>query len=245
MSSASSSAEEFREQWVRRERLFKEHLSCNPTNRIHIVPGSIDFAEASRNFHLLPQQEVPDKEKNLLRKRALDRLRWDLLAPPSTVQIIDVNEVGKPSWQSMLMNPKHPLADEAVTEVPRSRMCIVFDMIEGWECWERYEGNPPPAPLLIENIDGKTITIEQFIVKVSEYAQSLRETIFECEGRAWSRHESACLWFDAVSGPKRRDAEDPDVLFYVDFTSNSWSSSSEIEADLVRKEKRFIENRSK
>ncbi|KAH6848488.1 hypothetical protein BKA58DRAFT_285389, partial [Alternaria rosae] len=127
-------------------------------------------------------QEVPHEETSLLCKKALDRLRWDLLAPPSTVQVIDVNEEGEPIWRSILVDPKHPLADEAVTEVPRSRMRIVFGMLEGWECWERYEDNPPPAPLLIENIDGKTITIEQFIVKVSEYAQSLRETIFECKG---------------------------------------------------------------
>ncbi|KAI4611876.1 uncharacterized protein J4E87_010378 [Alternaria ethzedia] len=240
MSSRSYSAEEFRREWMKRERLFKEHMSCHPTNGIHIAPGSIDFAEASRNFRLFPE-EVPREEEGLLHTSALDRLRWNLLAPPSTVLIIDSNEEGEPSWRPMLVDPKHPLADEAVTEVPRSRMCVAFDMVEAWECWERYDDNPPPPPLLIENSDGNAITIEQFIVKVSRYAQRLRETIFECEGRALSGSEGACLWFDAAFGPKRKDAEDPDILFLVGFTSNFWFSSSQIEADHVQKEKRFVD----
>ncbi|KAI4618778.1 hypothetical protein J4E80_005382 [Alternaria sp. BMP 0032] len=241
MSSVSSSAEEFREHWVRRERLFKDHLLSDPTNTVHMAPGSIDFAEASRNFRLLPE-EVPREEESLLHTSALDRLRWNLLAPPSTVLIIDSNKEGEPSWRLMLVDPKHPLANKAVTEVPRSRMCVASDMVEAWECWERYDDNPPPPPLLIENSDGKAITIEQFIVKVSQYAQSLRETIFECEGRALSGSEGACLWFDAAFGPKRKDAEDPDILFLVGFTSNLWYSSSQIEAEHVQKEKRFFES---
>jgi hypothetical protein len=230
-----------------------------------------------------------------LRIEALNRLKWNVLASPSTVEVVDLNKAGELCWKPLSTDPKHPLAEEPVTSSSTSHIHIELAQIYYWECLgmidkspppllihnpdgraitveqfvsevsayaqglrgmiyetedlsfgdSSYEDNPPPAPLLIENIDGKTITIEQFIVKVSEYAQSLRETIFECKGRAWSRYERACLWFDAVSGPKRRDAEDPDVLFYVDFTSNSWSSSNEIEADLVRKEKRFIENRSK
>ncbi|KAI4702814.1 hypothetical protein J4E89_010151 [Alternaria sp. Ai002NY15] len=132
-SSVSSSAEEFREHWVRRERLFKDHLLSDPTNTVHMAPGSIDFAEASRNFRLTPE-EVPREEESLLHTSALDRLRWNLLAPPSTVLIIDSNEEGEPSWRPMLVDPKHPLSDEAVTEVPRSRMCVAFDMVEAWEC---------------------------------------------------------------------------------------------------------------
>jgi len=104
-----------------------------PSNPVHIPPGSIDFAEASRNFRLIPQ-EVPREEESLLHTSALDRLRWNLLAPPSTVQIIDSDEDREPMWRLMLVDLKHPLADEAVTEVPRSRMCVAFDMVEAREC---------------------------------------------------------------------------------------------------------------
>jgi len=68
--------------------------------------------------------------------------------------------------------------------------------------------------------------------------------IFECEGRALSGSEGACLWFDAAFGPKCKDAEDPDILFLVGFTSNIWYSSSQIEADHVQKEKKFAERSS-
>jgi hypothetical protein len=137
-----------------------------------------------------------------------------------------------------LLSPKHPLADEAVTKIPRSRMRIVLNMIEYWECWfdmDMMDDIPPP--LLIENSDGRAITVEQFIVEVSKYAESLRDTIYEIEDRGPWQKEDARVYYFLITGPKYREAEDPDVVFAIHHISDITNSVRDFEDEWVRKER--------
>jgi hypothetical protein len=100
----------------------------------------------------------------------------------------------------------------------------------------------PPPPFLIENANGRDISIEQFVTSLSEYATAMREQIFECEDRQEREWEGACLYVDYVGGPSRKEVGDPDVLFKVSLLSISTSHAEAIEKDSVRMEKKFVES---
>ncbi|KAF2825915.1 hypothetical protein CC86DRAFT_407160 [Ophiobolus disseminans] len=74
-----------------------------------------------------------------------------------------------------------------------------------------------PPPLLIENADGRPISLGQLITKLHDYTIGLRDLIYEIEDREAS--DNAHLYFSGLSGPNRRDLEDMDYLFRV----HAWS----------------------
>lgn len=139
-----------------------------------------DAADARRSSadtsHL---QRIPKEDDASLKIEALNRLKWNVLASPSTAEVVDLNKAGELCWQPLLTDPKHPLAEEPVTSPSTSHIHIELAQIYYWECLGMVDESPPP--LLIHNPDGRAITVEQFVVEVSAYAKSLRQMIDEIE----------------------------------------------------------------
>ncbi|EUC39891.1 hypothetical protein COCMIDRAFT_110253, partial [Bipolaris oryzae ATCC 44560] len=108
-----------------------------------------------------------------------DRFRWSVLDPPTTAQIVELDDTGSPQWRPLLGPPNHALAEEPVTQPPRCRMLIAFDVVYSADYWLDADAlNEQPAPLVIENVGGQPITFEKFINELHLYAPELRETIF-------------------------------------------------------------------
>jgi hypothetical protein len=72
--------------------------------------------------------------------------------------------------------------------------------------------------LLIENLDGRPISIAQSVTEVHDYTSRLRDLIHEIEDREDS--EKYLLYFFGASGPKRKDAGGLNVRFTVYAASN-------------------------
>jgi len=214
--------------------------TSNPFNVAHIETGTGTEALVDVSMdhsHPLPQQDDVEKKKSLIREEILGRLRWNVLAPPSTVEVVDFDTTGELCWRPLLLDPKHPLAHEAVTELPQSRMAVVLAMIEYWDCLGMMDEAPPP--LLIENTDGQAVTIEQFVIKVSEYAQSLRQTIYDIENRYPSSQRSVDLYYDSTDAPEPQETGEPDFVFPLHLISKDTSLTGELETEWIRREREF------
>ncbi|KAI4941483.1 hypothetical protein J4E86_010516 [Alternaria arbusti] len=210
------------------------------SNEIRIEPGAEVLADVSmNNSHPVSQHDNLGKRKPFVRVESLDRLKWNVLASPSTIEAVDFDESGEVCWRPLLLDPKHPLADEAVTKLPIPRMGVKLVMIEYWKSLGMMDEAPPP--LVIDNTDGRTITIEQFVLRVSEYAYSLREMLCEIEDREPSSQESAEIYYYSTGAPKLQEPGNL-YVFPLNFKTNESSSVHEIEAQWVRREWLFVEN---
>jgi hypothetical protein len=170
-----------------------------------------------------------------------DRLKWSLLDPPSSIEVLDLNEKGSPRWSHLLKDPKHTLAEEAITNPPRSRMLVVLDMVAYWEFWQDANAwDECPAPLVIENTDGRPITVEQFVTKVGAYANELRNLMFEAEGRDEAERLRARYYFLLAMGPRRKDAGDTEAIFSITLQSDVVNSDAEMADWWSRLEHRYM-----
>jgi hypothetical protein len=71
-----------------------------------------------------------------------------------------MDENNEPHWFPLLAEPYHTVAMEPITEPPRSRMLVVLALVEYADYWQD-SGDEPPAPLVIENLDGQPISVTQ------------------------------------------------------------------------------------
>jgi hypothetical protein len=181
---------------------------------------------------------MPEPSETVFLHHLADRLIWSLLQAPSTVQVLDMDENNDPHWFPLLTEPHHPVAVEPITEPPRSRMLVVLDLVEYADYFQD-SGDEPPAPLVIENLDGQPISVAQFITKVHEYTLRLRDQIYELEDRA--DNEEAIFFFSWASGPLRTDAFDTNARFAVNMRSNIIPNDNMLEEICAIKVRRFVE----
>ncbi|CAG5137437.1 uncharacterized protein ALTATR162_LOCUS107 [Alternaria atra] len=206
--------------------------------RISFTGGLGEFYTLPPDYQRPPDNPIPEGDEGLFAEELTDRLRWSVLDPATTAQIVELDNTGTPQWRPLLGAPNHALAEEPVTQPPRSRMLIAFDVVYGADYWLDADAlDERPAPLVIENAGGQPITFAQFVSELHRYALELRETIFEIENRGNS--DNARLYCSGASGPKRKDAGDPDALFMVYLDSDMFTSGQEFEQDWIRKAERF------
>jgi hypothetical protein len=167
-----------------------------------------------------------------------DRLKWSVLDAPSTVQVLDMDENNEPQYIPLFGSPPHALAALPITSPARSCMLVFNALVECSEYWQD-SGDPAPAPLVIENLDGRPISVAQFITELHDYTLRLRDLMYEIEDRA--HEEEAVYTFFSVSGPKRGDAADVDARFMVDFVSDVVKDDEMLEGIWAQNMQRFVE----
>lgn len=200
------------------------------------APG--EFFAPPPDYQRPPENAISEGEEGLFAEELTDRLRWSVLDPPTTALVLDLDNTGTPQWQPLLGAPHHALAKEPVTQPPRSRMVIAFDLVYGADYWHDADArDEKPASLVIENAGGQPIALAQFVDELHNYATELREIIFELEDRG--NPKNARLYCCGASGPKRKDAGDPDALFLVYLHSDVFTSDQELEQDWIGKAERF------
>ncbi|KAI4626770.1 hypothetical protein J4E83_003923 [Alternaria metachromatica] len=114
----------------------------------------------------MPSQLVDD----CIRLDLLCRLRWNLLTGWHDIEIV----VGSKDEEKIVPLIDHPYANEEISEPGLSRI-----EVNSRECLEKFDlsydsspeedGYRPPPPLIIENEDGKHITLRQFVTEVHAY----------------------------------------------------------------------------
>jgi hypothetical protein len=87
------------------------------------------------------------------------RLNWSVLEKPSNTELLSIDAEDKPQWTLLFSSP---IADEAATNPPVSRLEIGIYPLSDWEHWQQAD-EEPPAYGLIENTDGRPISVKQFM----------------------------------------------------------------------------------
>lgn len=155
-----------------------------------------------------------------IREDLLYRLRWNLVAPLHDIEIA----IGPKNEEKLIPLFDHPCV-EANISVPSLRHLEVMsdDMWRSHEAWHHGDDSPepdcackPPPNLVIENANGRPITLRQFVTQVHAYfnehmvkikrAMTMFQSIIPGEAiplfqRAWNR-----------------GTRDPDVLLSVYLT---------------------------
>lgn len=185
-----------------------------------------------------PSDAVAAEDEGLFVDEITDRLKWQMLDPPDTAEILDLDGNGGPQWRPLLATPNHPFARKSVTEPPRSRILLALEIVHYWEYWhDALAEEDRPAPLLIENADGRPVSVGRLITKLHDYVKELRDLIYEIEDRDVS--EDAILYLFSISGPTRKDANNPDALFTVLINSDVTTNVG-FEEEWARKAQLFV-----
>ena len=137
------------------------------------------------------------------------RLKWSILDSPPEVQIFNVGARGESQWQSLFENPNLAIAEEAATEPPQSRLNFVIEPLHNWWHWhDAGKKHLRPGPGLIENTDGRPISVKQFIQGVHDYAVPLRKLLCQCTDidnpSYWPR---ARFYFQLIMGGREINLE--------------------------------------
>jgi hypothetical protein len=167
------------------------------------------------------------------------RLKWSILDNPSNAELLSLDAEGKRQWTPLFTDST---ADQASTNPPVSRLVISVNTLEEWEHWSQAQ-EEPPASGLIENTDGRPITVRQLLEGFYDYALPLRRVLCRCcdiwsaEGEARTQFYFTLLWLygsDPESGH-------PDAVASVDVTEDmdeegdNWASQLELMETLYRK----------
>jgi hypothetical protein len=167
------------------------------------------------------------------------RLKWSILDNPSNAELFSLDAAEKPQWTTLFSDP---IADQAATNPPVSRLEISINTLEEWEHWSDAQ-EKPPASRLIENTDGRSITVRQLLEGFHDYAVPLRRILCRCcdiwstEGEARTHFYFTFLWLygsDPENG--RPDAlASVDVIEDTDEEGDNWASQLELMETLYRK----------
>ncbi|KAF2123713.1 hypothetical protein P153DRAFT_147956 [Dothidotthia symphoricarpi CBS 119687] len=104
------------------------------------------------------------------------RLKWSVLDSPSKAEILSLDAEDNPQWTPLFLDP---VADEAATDPPQSRVQISLEPLDAWEHWQQAEKDPP-APGFVENTDGRPISVKQLMQATHDYAVPLRRLLCRC-----------------------------------------------------------------
>lgn len=119
-------------------------------------------------------QELSDR----LRGNFLDRLHWSIFGPLEDIRVKDENDVFTPFLG-------HDIASESLANPPLTRIEVNIDSCmqkaahdEHDEDDGRYKG---PEPLIIDNMDGSSISLYDFVSEVHKYLNENKEELYKCE----------------------------------------------------------------
>ncbi|CAA9962889.1 hypothetical protein PTMSG1_06257 [Pyrenophora teres f. maculata] len=145
-----------------------------------------------------PRQYLSGVEINQI----FDRLKWSVLGSPSDVEIFSLGAKDKPQWTQLF---SESVLDEAATDPSLSHLKICIEPLHSWEDWAHSDSRHlRPAPLSIENTDGRPISVRQYIQAVHEYAVPLRSLLCQCCG-IWGEEndEQARFYYQCTMGGSR------------------------------------------
>ncbi|KAH7068561.1 hypothetical protein FB567DRAFT_406426, partial [Paraphoma chrysanthemicola] len=129
-----------------------------------------------------------------------DRLKWSILDPLPDVQIVGMDARGEPQLQPFFGGPESASAQEPATGPPKAQLHIVIEPLDSWHQW-RDKKHLKPAPKLVENTDGRPVSVQQFMQAVHDYAAPLRKLL--CQSTdidSPSDIPRAKFWFDMIMG---------------------------------------------
>jgi len=108
-----------------------------------------------------------------IREDLLYRLRWNLLAPLQDIEIA----IGPKNEETLVLLFDHPCANTPISVPSLRRLEVMSDDIwRSHEAWHHGDDSPepdcackPPPNLVIENADGRPITLGQFVTQAHPY----------------------------------------------------------------------------
>jgi hypothetical protein len=164
------------------------------------------------------------------------RLKWSILDDPSNAELFSLDAEDKPRWTPLF---SEPIADEAATNPPVSRLEICIDCLSGGEQWQ---DAIPPASGLIENMDGRPITVRQFLEGVRDYAIPLRSILCRICDIWGPEDEASARFFFTSLGVHESDSENgrPDAVASLDVEDDNeegdnWARQLELMELLYRR----------
>jgi hypothetical protein len=104
------------------------------------------------------------------------RLKWSILDSPFNAELLSLDTEEKAQWTPLFSDPT---ADQAATNPPVSRLEININTLEEWEHWTQAHEKSPGSGL-IENTDGRPITVRQLLEGFYDYALPLRTVLCRC-----------------------------------------------------------------
>jgi hypothetical protein len=131
-----------------------------------------------------------------------NRLKWSVLESLSDVQVFGQDDEGVLHWRPLLDESNKALLDGAAMDPPQSRLEVSIEPLHSWWHWnDSGTQHLRPAQLLIENSDGQSISVRQFIQAVHGYALPLRKLLLRCTDISDpSNQDSARFFFDMITG---------------------------------------------
>ncbi|KAF1828153.1 hypothetical protein BDW02DRAFT_538593 [Decorospora gaudefroyi] len=141
----------------------------------HTPPSRGEFTREDNGPTLPGSPSLENQPPDTDLHPVLYRLKWSILDEPSEIQFLEVGSEGEPQWLPLFGNSRASTTEAAATEPPVSHLQIRLDPMDTWEFWGDFLEKP--SPLVIENGDGRHISITQFIHAVREYAVPLRNLL--------------------------------------------------------------------
>lgn len=130
-----------------------------------------------------------------------NRLKWSILDSPLDVQVFGQDDNGKFQWRLLSDEPNQSMLDSAAMQPPQSRLQICIEPLNSWWHWlDSGTEHRRPAQLIIENEDGRPVSVKQFIAAVHEYALPLRPLLLRCTDiRDPVDQDRVRFFFDGIS----------------------------------------------
>ncbi|KAI4926510.1 hypothetical protein J4E85_006804 [Alternaria conjuncta] len=171
----------------------------------------------------MPSQLVDD----CIRLDLLCRLRWNLMTSLHNIEIV----VGSEDEEKILPLIDHPYADEEISEPGLSRI-----EVNSCECLEKFDlsydsspeedGYRPPPPLIIENEDGKHITLRQFVTEVHAYLNEHLAELKKAQRVMAAEPWSETMLYYRRAWPRRTD--DGNIIVNVEMMPRAPAPTSSI-----------------
>lgn len=99
------------------------------------------------------------------------------MEPPTTAQVVELDETGKPQWRPLLGLPKHALTEKPITQPLRSRILIVLDLVLSWESWHDADAE----------VNGRRNFIAWLGSELRIATDNMKEMVTHASGVEWTR----------------------------------------------------------
>jgi hypothetical protein len=160
------------------------------------------------------------------------RLNWSILEDPCNAELLSIDVKDKPQWTSLFSDP---VAEEAATNPPVSRLEISIHPLSAWEHWQQAD-EEPPADGLVENTDGRPISVKQLMEAVHDYAVPLRRLLCQsCD--VWSKNEARAKFYLTYLVVYRSSPEDETPSATIDVIEETGKQGQDILVDRLQETK--------
>lgn len=190
---------------------------------------------------------TPEPETQL--NEVFARLKWSVLDPASEAQILQRDDQGEPKWTTFFTNTNILVADEPVTLPPQSCLHIKIQPMYSWwldfqkdhECQKGCKCKGPEM-LVIENKDGGSISVRQFIEAIHDYLLPLRNIVHKAHDISWGWDddwEKARFYYDDLCGALCEDGDGPDTELMVHLQEEEGEEGDQLEDHWSELEARY------